>query len=244
MNNQLAPAGWYPDPSGGAGQRYWDGTEWTAATSPSVSAVDTANAVAPPTHAPLPASPAPAATPPVSTTTPPALTTAPTAMSASSPATAGTPPVAGMSTATVVRHRLSTMPRYAWILVALALGLGVLALVNRDDGTRDITGEFELNSSDYSWLDRGEPCRGRGGYGDVNSGTQVTVRDGSGALLATSSLRGGRADGGSCVFEFTLSDVPRADYYTFEVGRRGELSYSREDLLVEGWHVGFTLGGY
>jgi hypothetical protein len=23
------PAGWYPDPDGGAGQRYWDGTAWT-----------------------------------------------------------------------------------------------------------------------------------------------------------------------------------------------------------------------
>jgi hypothetical protein len=25
----LPPAGWYPDPSGGPGQRYWDGTAWT-----------------------------------------------------------------------------------------------------------------------------------------------------------------------------------------------------------------------
>lgn len=24
------PAGWYPDPSNPAGQRYWDGTAWTA----------------------------------------------------------------------------------------------------------------------------------------------------------------------------------------------------------------------
>lgn len=23
------PAGWYPDPHGGSGQRYWDGTAWT-----------------------------------------------------------------------------------------------------------------------------------------------------------------------------------------------------------------------
>jgi hypothetical protein len=27
---QLPPAGWYPDPGGQAGQRYWDGAQWTA----------------------------------------------------------------------------------------------------------------------------------------------------------------------------------------------------------------------
>jgi hypothetical protein len=28
----LPPAGWYPDPGGGAFRRYWDGHEWTSAT--------------------------------------------------------------------------------------------------------------------------------------------------------------------------------------------------------------------
>ncbi|HEY3684408.1 MAG TPA: DUF2510 domain-containing protein [Streptosporangiaceae bacterium] len=31
MANQV-PAGWYPDPSGQPGQRYWDGVQWTADT--------------------------------------------------------------------------------------------------------------------------------------------------------------------------------------------------------------------
>src|ERR1039458_7396265 len=29
MADVSAPANWYPDPSGGGGQRYWDGTAWT-----------------------------------------------------------------------------------------------------------------------------------------------------------------------------------------------------------------------
>lgn len=30
----LPPAGWYPDPEGGSGTRYWDGSAWTAHASP------------------------------------------------------------------------------------------------------------------------------------------------------------------------------------------------------------------
>ena len=29
MTEQLPPADWYPDPEGGTGIRYWDGTQWT-----------------------------------------------------------------------------------------------------------------------------------------------------------------------------------------------------------------------
>jgi hypothetical protein len=36
MANNDVPAGWYPDPAGGASQRYWDGAAWTAHTAPAV----------------------------------------------------------------------------------------------------------------------------------------------------------------------------------------------------------------
>lgn len=34
MAAPLPPAGWYPDPSGAAGQRYFDGATWTASHAP------------------------------------------------------------------------------------------------------------------------------------------------------------------------------------------------------------------
>jgi hypothetical protein len=34
------PAGWYPDPDGSGGQRYWDGSTWTGHRSPETPAVD------------------------------------------------------------------------------------------------------------------------------------------------------------------------------------------------------------
>src|SRR5512143_3697605 len=34
----VAPAGWYPDPQNPAGQRYWDGTQWTEHVAPGAGA--------------------------------------------------------------------------------------------------------------------------------------------------------------------------------------------------------------
>ncbi len=34
MSTEGVPANWYPDPSGGGGMRYWDGTAWTPHTAP------------------------------------------------------------------------------------------------------------------------------------------------------------------------------------------------------------------
>jgi hypothetical protein len=34
MTEQWFPANWYPDPEGGPGLRYWDGTQWTEHRAP------------------------------------------------------------------------------------------------------------------------------------------------------------------------------------------------------------------
>jgi hypothetical protein len=38
MTTPHTPAGWYPDPDGSGGQRYWDGSTWTEHRSPAVAA--------------------------------------------------------------------------------------------------------------------------------------------------------------------------------------------------------------
>jgi hypothetical protein len=42
----VAPAGWYPDPTGAPGHRWWDGAAWSAATAPDLRPVLAAQAVA------------------------------------------------------------------------------------------------------------------------------------------------------------------------------------------------------
>ena len=38
-NDEIRPAGWYPDPAGQPGQKYWDGQTWQAAAQPTIRAV-------------------------------------------------------------------------------------------------------------------------------------------------------------------------------------------------------------
>lgn len=102
-----------------------------------------------------------------------------------------------------------------------------------------LTGTFQL-------LDPGSGpdanCRGDGGYSDISGGTDVVVRDGSGSVLAKGALGPGRRNGGSCTFQFTVRKIPEVDFYEVEVGRRGSLTYSFDELEARDWQVGFTLG--
>lgn len=47
MTTPSTPAGWYPDPDGSGGQRYWDGTVWTEHRAPAVAAPQPAGEIPP-----------------------------------------------------------------------------------------------------------------------------------------------------------------------------------------------------
>lgn len=68
------------------------------------------------------------------------------------------------------------------------------------------------------------------------------MRDGEGRSLATAALEGGRYIGlGMC--ELTWStEVPNAEFYRFEMGRRGEIEYTHDELEDADWHVDLSLG--
>ena len=106
--------------------------------------------------------------------------------------------------------------------------------------TYDATGVFVLLASTDGPEDN---CYGTGGYSDIRSGLAVTVRDSAGRTLATGRLSPGtRASLSRCIFEFEVWDIPQSDFYSFEVGRRGELTYSHREMETSGWDVSFELG--
>ncbi len=84
-------------------------------------------------------------------------------------------------------------------------------------------------------------CFGDGGYDDIRSGVSVTVRDGAGAVLGTGRLGDGVKDLW-CTFNFTVADLPKVDFYSVEVGRRGELTYSFDEMETSGWKVDLSIG--
>lgn len=83
-------------------------------------------------------------------------------------------------------------------------------------------------------------CIGLGGYSDIHSGMTVTVKDGTGVIIATGATQYDEKIS-LCGFTFEIQ-APDAPFYSIEVGHRGGLTYSQPQLAAKGWRVDLTLG--
>ena len=104
----------------------------------------------------------------------------------------------------------------------------------------DIDGEFTLFASTEGPATN---CYGTGGFSDISQGLSVTVRNESGTILATDRLGPGRRVGNRCAFTFTVTGIAKSDFYSIEVGRRGDLTYSHDEMVRNEWRVAASLGG-
>lgn len=95
--------------------------------------------------------------------------------------------------------------------------------------TATITGTFAIYDSDY-YLDDGDPCEGEGGYGDLNSSTQVVLKNGDGDQLARTDLDSGEYRDYTCEFTYEFKVTEGEDTYLLSVGDRGESSYEWTEL--------------
>jgi hypothetical protein len=119
--------------------------------------------------------------------------------------------------------------------------LALIAILGCGGGKRLVTGSITVRDTDQAYS-TGALCRTEGGYDDVRVGTDVVVKDGQGAIIGVGSLEDGQADSAfDCRFDFSL-EVKDSEFYSFEVGDRGEISYSRADLEAQAWDVSFSLG--
>ncbi len=97
-------------------------------------------------------------------------------------------------------------------------------------------------------LTSGDTCIGwaDSGFADIRQGTNVTLRDATGAIVGVGSLGAGevRNAPGSppslvCVFPFSLT-VPAGAFFSVEVGRRGQVNFSYAEITTPG-RVALTL---
>jgi hypothetical protein len=95
-------------------------------------------------------------------------------------------------------------------------------------------------------------CSVKGGGYTINEETRVWVLNGSGDLIALSSLSEGQYNPlgtPDCTFTFAAKEVPDSDFYEFVVGRRDnpipsqkDLVYSQAEIEADGWSVSIHLG--
>lgn len=107
----------------------------------------------------------------------------------------------------------------------------------------EVSGYFVLLGDSESVVSGNGGCEGARGYDDIHPSAQVVVRNESGTVLATTALgEGTHLDTNTCIYEFTLDSLPRAQFYSIEISRRGELTYSREELEANDWMFEASLG--
>jgi len=137
------------------------------------------------------------------------------------------------------------------MLIAGGIGGGVLILavllmVFGPGSKQMLRGSITVIDTDFylssSVETNGSSCYTSGGYSDVNSGTNVTVKNGDGKLLGVTDLSSGVTVGSyMCKFSFEL-EVSKSDFYSFDIGNRDEVSYAKEELEDKGWNLELTLG--
>lgn len=80
----------------------------------------------------------------------------------------------------------------------------------------------------------GSTCSGSDGYGDIQPGTQVFVKNSKGDILTTTQLQPGSGNRFRCTFPFSFDITEGEDHYIISVGHRGEISYTFTQLKDDG----------
>lgn len=138
------------------------------------------------------------------------------------------------------------------IPLTLLIGVCISSPAGASSSRHTLTGSVVIADSQAvvsgvpDWSPGGQ-CDGSttNGYGDLSAGAQVTVKNGSGRIVAVGTIREGKPnyDGATCTMPLKVSGIPKASFYQVEVSHRGELSYSYAQLQRRHWRVSLTIGG-
>ena len=103
-----------------------------------------------------------------------------------------------------------------------------------------ISGSLKLVDSDIGGSD--DACYGTGGYDDIGGFMSVTIRDGNKNIISTGKTgEGKKNDYVTCIFDFEVNNVPKSEFCTIEIGHRGELNYSFNEIKEKNWKIELAL---
>lgn len=123
--------------------------------------------------------------------------------------------------------------------LVFAIALLGLASTQTLSGSLKVTDTDKNNSSVFVYDGF---CITLRGYSDIGGGTDVIVKDGAGKVIAlTQLLRGTPVGLYSCRFDFEIK-LPNSEFYSFSIGDRDQITYSKADLLDRSWRLDLTLG--
>lgn len=148
--------------------------------------------------------------------------------------------------------KLSKYPVIATLATVFVLGMGLPA--SASSSRHNITGSLQITDSGPTGASIhlpsfGGSCDGStddngSGYDDLSAGSQVTVKNGSGHIVAIGTLRTGRSSqsGFECTMPLKVNSVPKASFYQINIGHRGAIDYSYKQMQRKGWRVSLTIG--
>ena len=120
---------------------------------------------------------------------------------------------------------------------------GSIVKISIAKGAR-IIGMFRLTDIDITRRELG--CVGKGGYSDIGPHMQVVVMNGKRDIIATGTLEPDYSSDGeddyTCTYPFTIEDVPITNFYEIEIGRRGSVKFSLEEMKRKDWSLILSIG--
>ncbi|MBN3993822.1 MAG: hypothetical protein HWQ36_25905 [Nostoc sp. NMS2] len=125
--------------------------------------------------------------------------------------------------------------------VGIALAVSpVMAQFVKQPNTNQISGYLELIASGMRGYGT-STCYGGRGYDDVTEGMSVIVKNEEGKIIAIGKTEAGiRPETDSsvrCIFDFKIDNVPKSSFYTIGIGRRGEMTFSYQEMEQRKWQI-------
>jgi hypothetical protein len=137
-------------------------------------------------------------------------------------------PTAGPSLGIAPRSASRSLELLVILAIIAAALIGGYLILRQTAGKVPISGSFILMSDSVIWSPT--DCRGTGGFSDISTSTQVTVKNSKGDVVAVTNLvlNPGASSASRCAYTFSAQAVD-ADFYSVEVDGRGDVTFPKAD---------------